>query len=66
MNYFYFVVSWLFFWLGDMASKVLKLFDNSETWVAIWYPLYNKLMLCSSYIQDKAEPNTLSWPWSNV
>jgi hypothetical protein len=52
--------AWSLFWLGDAACKIMEINDDSEMWVAIWYPAYNNLMLASSLIQDKYD---LTGPW---
>lgn len=60
---------WICYWLGDGASRVLALNDNSELWCNIWYPIYNELMSWSCNIQDYAgfDPtkveDTEGWPW---
>lgn len=69
MKFLYCIASWTCYYLGDFASKILVLFDNSEMWCEFWYPIYNKLMLWSGEIQDAAgyDPqtgaDTTNWPW---
>lgn len=53
---------WACYWLGHLASKSL-VWRDTERWVAFWYPIYNRLMLWSSAIQDRFD---LSGPWSGV
>jgi hypothetical protein len=55
--------AWTLYWLGDAASRILELNDDSEHWVAFWYPVYNDLMLASSLVQDKYK---LDGPWESV
>jgi len=64
----YKILCWTCYYLGDFVSKILALFDNI-IWADIWYPMYNRLMLWSSYLQDEAgfDPykteDTTGWPW---
>ena len=44
-----YIVSWALYGLGDMVSRLMQWFD----WAWI-YPVYNKLMLASSDVQDWA------------
>lgn len=69
MKLLYKPISWGCFYLGDASSKALSLNDNSDLWVGIWYPIYNKFMIWSSDLQDTAgfDPtqvdDTTGWPW---
>lgn len=42
------VVSWTLYWLGDAVSRPMNWFE----WAWWLYPVYNKLMLWSSSVQD--------------
>ena len=42
------LLSWLFFWLGDIVSKPMYYFD-CMAWL---YPVYNNLMTWSYDIQE--------------
>lgn len=53
--------SWLLYFLGDMASHTLKI-EPWEWWSSFWYPIYNRLMLWSSAVQDWAGGNK-GFPW---
>lgn len=55
--------AWSLFWLGDLASKIMELNDDSEMWVGFWFPIYQDLMLASSLVQDKYK---LDGPWESV
>ncbi len=58
MKYVRVMLSWIFFFLGDLASKPLNWVDR-EWWVSFWYPIYNTLMIASVNIQ-KDDPRG---PW---
>ena len=51
--------SWLLYWLGDLVSRPMS------RWDACWwlYPVYNRLMLASSRLQDWGDG---TGPWSEV
>jgi hypothetical protein len=63
------MLSWVCYYAGDLACKILELNDDSEWWCGFWYPVYNKLMCWSGDIQDYAgfDPmittDTTGWPW---
>lgn len=65
----YRLLSWTCYYLGDLSFKILELFDDSELWVNLWFPIYSKLMCWSSTIQDTSgfDPqtgiDTSEWPW---
>lgn len=49
------VLSNIFFWMGDFASKILCVGNNdSEWWAKIWYPIYNNLMIVSCNLDPDA------------
>ncbi len=62
---------WACYYTGDVASKILDLFGNSNAWACFWYPIYNKFMLWSNRLQDAAGYNpdnvndVSNWPWSS-
>lgn len=52
-------LSWVLYWLGDLASKPLHWeLANSYWWAGFWYPIYNSLMCASVELQgdDKRGP----------
>ncbi len=55
------VLAWIFYWVGDGASKILELKD-SERWINFWYPVYNNLMLFSVKAQGESDKG----PWEKV
>lgn len=57
------IMSWFFYYVGDFFSKVLDLFENTEWWVDIWYPLYNHCMTTSLWWQEKIHGEGARWPW---
>lgn len=61
MNLVRWSVSWLLYGLGDLASKIMLLNDNSELWVSVWYPIYNNLMHWSTCAQGSGD----SGPWAS-
>lgn len=60
-----FPLAWLFWLLGDVTYRVLELNDDSESWCAFWYRLYNGLMILSGDIQDWAGFDGKPWPWGH-
>lgn len=56
-------LAWCCFYAGDLCSKLLNLVDR-ELWAAIWYPVYNSLMIASSDLQDWAGGQAPQYPWS--
>ena len=50
-----YVISWTFFWLGDLISRLMHI--SGLGW---FYPAYNRLMLWSIDIQEWSECNG---PW---
>ena len=63
INVYALILAWTYFWLGDWASKILELNEDSEIWCDVWYPIYNFLMTSSSEVQDRYN---LSGPWEPV
>ena len=69
MKFIQWCFSWTCYYFGDLASKILNLNSNNDTWVYFWYTIYNKLMLWSVWLQDAAgyDPHTVEdvseWPW---
>lgn len=53
---FGYLVSWTFFWMGDVVAKVMHLLDI----FGHLYPIYNKLMNWSINVQDWAGNKS---PW---
>ena len=47
------LLSWLFYYLGDGACKIMTLLDQIEWWVNFWYPIYNWFMIKSVDFQAK-------------
>jgi hypothetical protein len=46
-------VSWMLYWLGEMASKPLGAPESfPQWWFDLFYTLYNRLMGASSDVQD--------------
>lgn len=60
---------WTCYYVGDIASKILNLNSNSDTWVYFWYTIYNKCMIWSSRLQGAAgyDPHKVDdvseWVW---
>ena len=60
---------WTCFYIGDLASKILNLYDVSDRWIYFWYPIYSKCMNWSSRLQDAAGYNphkvddVSEWVW---
>lgn len=65
----YKILSWACYYAGDLASKIMCLFGNTEWWSSVWYPIYNTFMIWSGDLQDKGgfDPqkveDTTGWPW---
>lgn len=59
-----FLISWLFFVLGDLASRLLNFGADTEWWTDIWLPAYSGCMLFSADIQDWAEGEGPWFPWT--
>ena len=59
-----FLISWLFFVLGDLASKLLNFGADTEWWTDIWFPVYSGCMLFSTDIQDWVGGEGSWWPWT--
>jgi hypothetical protein len=57
-----FLFAWWCFACGDLACRIMNLADT-ETWVAIWYPVYNTSMLLSNDAQEWADGHGRWWPW---
>lgn len=56
--------SWIFWYLGDRAYRILCYYDARESWVSFWYPVYNTLMGWSSSLQERVKrKGAESWPW---
>jgi len=51
------------YYLGDLASRILVLFDNAQ-WCYVWYPIYSKFMKWSAELQG--EMNTANWSWQQI
>ncbi len=64
----YWVRSWMYFYLGDIAGRFLDCDINNERWVIFWYFLYNRAMLKSNFLQDlgNRRSNNLIWPWKTI
>ena len=58
-----FPIAWFLYLLGDTAYRVLALFDDSEYWVAFWYPVYNNLMIAADRVQKWCGKYGPAWPW---
>ena len=62
------LLSWAFYYLGDLAYRVLELLDDWEGWVMFWFPVYNWFMNRSAGCQDWAGYSWFNanrwWPWS--
>jgi len=69
MIFLQWIASWTCYYAGDLASKILNLNSNNDTWVYFWYAIYNKCMLRSSRLQNAAgyDPhkvgNVSNWVW---
>lgn len=59
-----FFLSWTLYLLGELAYSILELNDDSERWCMFWYPVYNNLMIWSSWIQDLCDAFGSWWPWT--
>jgi hypothetical protein len=57
-----FVVAWVLYWLGDIASRPLE-WRDTERWVGFWYSIYNTLMVASGDVQAHVRGNGPKWPW---
>lgn len=56
-------LAWAFFWLGDLVSRVIDLFDPQTDWLcSACYWCYNKPMLLSNRLQDWGGAG----PWMDV
>ena len=57
------LLSWWFYWWGHGYSKALLLRDDSERWVAFWYPPYDSCMQTSLQLQEWVGKEGKYWPW---
>lgn len=63
---------WALYCVGDLACKILNLYDKSDAWIYFWYPVYSNCMVLSSRLQDAAGYNPDSgadvskWVWSKA
>lgn len=53
--------SWFWYFIGDLACKILESNDIDEEWCDRWYQRYNKAM--NKSFSAQGENDGLWWPW---
>lgn len=59
-----FLISWLFFILGDLISRLLNFGADTEWWTDFWFPPYSGAMLLSADVQEWVQGSGPKWPWT--